>query len=48
MSIIGFRKVPEKAPEYLDLRSQPAVCPASGMIGVQAHHRIGGGFRSAR
>ena len=43
MTIIGFRKVPEKAPEYLTyVRSLPSA--ASGMIGVQAHHRIGGRF----
>ena len=43
MTIIGFRKVPEKAPEYLTyVRSLPSA--ASGLIGVQAHHRIGGRF----
>jgi hypothetical protein len=43
VSIIGFRKVPEKAPEFLTyVRSLPSA--ASGMIGVQAHHRIGGRY----
>lgn len=43
MSIIGFRSVSEKAPEYLTyVRS--LVSAASGLYGVQAHHRIGGRF----
>jgi hypothetical protein len=43
MSIIGFRKVPEKAPEYL-IYVRSLVSAASGLYGVQAHHRIGGRF----
>lgn len=43
MSIIGFRKVADKAPEFLTyVRSLPSA--ASGMVGVQAHHRIGGRY----
>lgn len=43
MSIIGFRKVSEKSPEYLTyVRSLPSA--ASGIFGVQAHHRIGGRY----
>jgi hypothetical protein len=43
MTIIGFRSVSDKAPEYLTyVRS--LVSAASGLYGVQAHHRIGGRF----
>lgn len=40
MTIIGFRQVSEKAPEFLTyVRSLPSA--ASGLIGCIAHHRIG-------
>ena len=42
-----FRTVSDKAPEYLTyVRS--LVSAASGMYGVQAHHRIGGRFSQRR
>lgn len=40
MSIIGFRKVPEKAPEYL-VYVRSLASAASGRLGCIAHHRIG-------
>ena len=43
MSIIGFRDVSDKAPEYL-IYVRSLASAASGMVGVQAHHRIGGRF----
>jgi len=47
VTIIGFRTVSDKAPEYLTyVRS--LVSAASGMVGVQAHHRIGGRFSQRR
>jgi hypothetical protein len=40
MTFIGFRQVPEKAPEYLVyVRSLESA--ASGRMGCIAHHRIG-------
>lgn len=43
MSIIGYRSVSDKAPEYLTyVRSLPSA--ASGRLGCIAHHRIGGRF----
>ena len=43
MTIIGFRKSPDKAPEYL-IYVRSLSSAASDLFGVQAHHRIGGRY----